>query len=236
MAPAGRIILTRSREQNRPWQDALERAGAVVVSIPAIRFTTLDPPADLDTADYDWILFTSPQGVRAFFEAGLAPADAKLGVLGAGTAEALLRQGYRDHLDVRLRDGSELARAFIDHVDAPASVLLPGAETRMPDPAATLIQAGHRVREVPLYRTEATPAREMGDVAPGPDDTVFFASPSAVRAFHDAFGVTGRCVAIGETTAITTRRFGYPTLVADQPNLESMAATLGLTLDTETEK
>lgn len=232
-----RIVLTRTAEQCRPWRTALESAGLRTLTLPLLRFSLLDPPGDLDPQGYDYVLFTSPQGVASFFDAGLETGAARVGVLGDGTAGTLAACGGTDHLGLRARDGAGLARAFTAAHDGPADILLPGPERRLEEPKTTLEAAGFAVTVLPLYRTDAVPAAELPAEPFRPDDLIFFASPSAVRAFVAAWGVRPRCVAIGETTAQAAREADFETAVADAPDLSAMvrAAGLGVELSTHPE-
>ncbi len=223
-----RIILTRTREQCRPWRHALEAAGCDVLEMPLLRFALLPVPSDLDPASFDWILFTSPQGVRAFCDAGLPTGDARLGVLGDGTAAALRACGREDDLGARERDGAGLARVFTSKVEAPASVLLPGPERRLTEPRATLEAAGFAVTELPLYRTDAVPPSELPERPWQDGDLVFFASPTAVRAFAAAWGPAVPCIAIGETSARAASDAGFSVTTAASPDLQAMVLAAGL--------
>ena len=109
MTAPRRIILTRSREQCDAWQPTLAAAGLEVLCLPLIRYTPRPLPADLDSTTWDWVLFTSPQAVRAFCAEQLEIGAAKLGTLGAGTGESLARAGHEDSLGVRAADGSSFS-------------------------------------------------------------------------------------------------------------------------------
>ncbi len=226
MGAARRIVLTRTAEQCRPWRAALEAAGHEVLELPLLRFVGLPVPDPAPAADV--ILFTSPQGVRSFFDAGLRPGRARTGVLGDGTAAALAACGGADDLGLRAADGAELARRFLASYPEPCRVLLPGPAKRLTEPRASLEAAGFTVAELPLYRTEAVPPAELPDAPLRADDLIFFASPSAVRACAAAWGATAPCVAIGGTTAAAAREAGFDTLVADEPTLEAMVLAAGL--------
>ncbi|MBU2691503.1 MAG: uroporphyrinogen-III synthase [Candidatus Eisenbacteria bacterium] len=220
--------MTRAREQNRQWETSLKSIGIDVLNLPLIRFSPLKAPAAVDTAGFDWILFTSPQGVRSFFEAGLRPGAAQLGVLGEGTAGVLAACGYRDDLGARVRTGHELATFFCRMVKAPARVLLPGALKRLAQPKADLTQAGFSVTELPLYKTEPVPAAELPENPFKPGDVILFASPSAVTSFVLAYKERLPCAAIGETTAETARGEGFDPFVAENPDLPSLCRAVGL--------
>ena len=68
-----RIVVTRTRKQASGLSSQLRALGADVIELPTIR---IEPPSDLrefaelvqDAHSYDWIVFTSPNGVDAFFE------------------------------------------------------------------------------------------------------------------------------------------------------------------------
>ena len=111
---------------------------------------------------------------------------------------------------------------------APATILLPGPERRLPEPVATLADSGFAVTALPLYRTEPVPADELPPAPFLPGDVVFFASPSAVRACVAAWADRPDCVAIGETTAAAAREAGWTPVVADSPDLSAMARACGL--------
>ena len=228
MTFSGRIVLTRQRESNRTWAMRLESAGLAVLDLPLVRFVPLAVPLEFDVAACDWILFTSPQGVRAFAAAGLDPRTAQVAALGPGTAAVFPDVGLRDDLGLATADGAELAVAFAAAVPAPAKVLLPGPAKRLREPRNTLERAGFTVTELPLYATAIVPAAELPATPLAPGDIVFFCSPSAVRAFVGAWSERPDCVAIGETTAATARDAGFPTRVAATPDLEAMVLAAGL--------
>jgi len=100
-----RVVITRSREQGPELARRLEALGATVYSVPTIRFA---PPDDTDPLDraiadldrFDWVVFTSPNGVRFFWERlaalGFGPeklAGPRVAAIGPGTAAELTRRG-----------------------------------------------------------------------------------------------------------------------------------------------
>ena len=235
MVRPNRIVLTRERERCREWRDRLQGVDAELLELPLLRFEPLAPDPTAAAAAYDWILFTSPQGVRAFAEAGLAPGGARVGALGAGTAAALAEHGLPDDLGVRAEDGAALAQAFTQRVRVACAVLLPGPARRLAEPRRTLEAAGHRVVELPLYRTTAVPPAELPAAPFAPGDVVFFASPSAVRIFADVWRERPACVTIGATTSDAAREAGFDPVAADSPDPEAMARACGLDPSPETE-
>lgn len=228
MDSPARIVLTRQRESNQAWAESLADADRPFLELPLLRFELLPVPQDFDPEGYDWILFTSPQGVRAFAAAGMRPGTALVAALGAGTRAALAERGWRDDLGVDCLDGAELARAFAARIQPPARVLLPGPERRLDNPRNALETAGFTVSELPLYSTQPADPDSLPVTPFATGDIVFFCSPSTVRAFTATWDERPPCVAIGETTATVAREHGFPTVVAASPDLNAMILAAGL--------
>jgi len=233
-AAARRLVLTRGAEASRPWQRRLESAGIPCLVVPLLRFTPLPVPDHVRHRRFDWIMFTSPQAVRAFAAAELSAGDARIASLGKGTTGALHQIGLSASLESWEQDGAGLARVFCTQLEASVSVLLPGPLRRLAEPRATLERAGHRVTELPLYRTDPVPPEELPADPWREGDVVLFASPSAVRAFVAAWRQRPPCVAIGATTAAACREHGFPTRVAARPDLEHLVQAAGLDASTLT--
>lgn len=229
MTTGRRIVLTRQEQQNRPWAERLRAAGHAVLELPLVRYRALVTRAEqVPAKGCDWILFTSPHAATAFCALGVDTGRARLTCLGSGTAAALAAAGRSDVLDLDTRDGAEFAAAFVSCVGPPGRLLLPGSARRLAEPRTTLEAAGFVVVEVALYDTEAVPPAELPAAPLQADDLVFFASPSAVRAFVGAYAERPACVAIGETTERAAREAGFPVAVAATPDLEAMVLAAGL--------
>lgn len=225
--PAGRrIVLTREAQGNAPWLARLQELGLPALDLPLLQYEVLDPPPP--AGRWDWVLLTSPQGARAFAAWAGRPAGARLGTLGEGTRAALEAVGLFDELGCNAPDGAALAQAFLASVTAPCRVLLPGAASRLSEPAKTLRAAGYEVLDVPLYRTSAVPPEQLPAAPLASGDVIFFCSPTAVRAFAAAWKDRPESVAIGATTAAVAREAGFPVEVAATPALDAMLEAAGL--------
>jgi uroporphyrinogen III methyltransferase/synthase len=94
------VVVTRAREQASELRARLEELGAEVVELPAISVEPVEFSLP-DLGAYSWLVLTSPNGVDALFDRGLAPAgrDARafqrvrVAAIGPGTAAALARRG-----------------------------------------------------------------------------------------------------------------------------------------------
>lgn len=194
------VAVTRTRAQASALSARLRALGASVVELPTIDIV---PPPSYDEADaciarlagYRFIVFTSANGVEAFFRrlalAGLdsrALACARIAAIGPATAEELAAHGvaadfvpgeYRAEAvaDVLIEAG--LARG--DWVLVPRALEAREALPRM------LRARGARVDVAPVYRTVPPPRASvepaLSRMAAGEVDAVTFTSSSTVRNF-----------------------------------------------------
>jgi uroporphyrinogen III methyltransferase/synthase len=161
-----RIVVTRTRKQAGALTSQLRALGADVIELPTIR---IEPPTDLrefgelvqDAHQYDWIVFTSPNGVSAFFEMFFKLYDdarevggAKFAAIGPATA-----QRVRDfHLHVDLQPEDFVAEAIIREFQKQGGVenlriLIARAEKARDVLPKELSKLGAIVDEAFAYRT-----------------------------------------------------------------------------------
>jgi uroporphyrinogen III methyltransferase/synthase len=194
------VVVTRAREQASELTVRLAALGATVVEMPAIRLVPIDFVVP-DLTAFDWVVFTSANGVDAFFERGLAPAGrdsralapVRIAAIGPGTAAALARRGLRADLVPERFVAESLLDAF---AEGTGRVLLARAEVARDVLPEGLAAKGYEVEVLAVYRTEPVPpaadalARLRGgaDAAGGPIDAITFTSSSTVDNFCDAVG------------------------------------------------
>lgn len=181
--------------------------------------------------EWDWLAFTSANGVDAVFAhldalgadaRGLA--GARLAAVGPGTEEALRARGLRADLVPDRATTRALADALVGAAP-PGRVLLPRADIATPTLTEALVEAGWEATEVEAYRTvrpsdlpaEARERLEAGDV-----DVVAFASSSTVRNLVDLLGGAPdpplRVASIGPVTSQTCRELGLPVHAEADPH------------------
>jgi uroporphyrinogen III methyltransferase/synthase len=214
------IVVTRAREQASSLRTRLEELGAEVIELPSIAIEPVDfevPPL----AEYAWLVFTSANGVDAFFDRGLAPAglDARalggvrVAAIGPGTSDALARRGICVDLLPERFVAESLLAAFPDPEQAGERVLIARAESARDVLRQGLTAGGYSVSVLGVYRTvpvEPEPA-DLARVRAGEVDAVTFTSSSTVTNFCDAVGPDAapvRVVSIGPVTSDTARERG----------------------------
>ncbi len=225
------IVITRPELQSESFADLLQGLGARVIHFPTIRIV---PPASWDSCDnalnkldsYQWIVFTSANGVRFFFqrlgESGRDIRDLKgirLCTIGPATAEALEAMGLRVDLvpDEYISEG--VVRAFADQDIRGLRILLPRAETARDIIPEGLTGQGAQVDVVTVYRTISSGGKkaELGAfMKQGHVDVITFTSPSTVAGFMEIMGkdfilpAKVKIAAIGPVTAAAVKKAGLP--------------------------
>ena len=209
-----RIIVTRARAQAGGLAASIEALGGEVIECPTIEII---PPADFARFDvalknieaYDWLIFTSINGVAPFLErlkhVGKSVGDlgnVKIAAIGSETAKRLEVAG----LSVSLVPVRYQAEGILDSLDAgtmPAKrVLIPRAAKARDVLPETLRQWGASVDVVEAYRTVA-PAIDITGVKQrferGAVDVVTFTSSSTVRNFVQLFGGAPLASIVGDS-------------------------------------
>jgi uroporphyrinogen III methyltransferase/synthase len=232
-----RILITRARQQAGDLAQALAERGAVPIVFPTIEIAPPDDYTPLDNAlkqlpGYDWLVFTSVNGVAAFCDR-LAAAGLDAGTLrgrrtaaiGPATARALSQRGVQ----AELVPDEYVAEAIVDGLGEVVGqwILLPRAEVAREALAEELGRRGAVVHEIPVYRT--LPARPDGaalaELHQGLD-VLTFASASAVHNFVVLLSQAGLSISrllgraqvacIGPITAQAARELGLPVHVQAQ--------------------
>lgn len=244
------VLVTRAREQASNFRKALEERGARCVEFPTIAVT---PPASWEPLDaalasigrYDWLIFTSVNGVRFFMDrlwaAGRdvrALAGMRLAAIGPKTAESLERFGLR--LDVVPQEyrAESLLEALGEETVRGCRFLLPRAAQARDVLPQTLRRWGAEVDVVPAYET--IPAAEGAEkvaamLEQGEIHVVTFTASSTVRFFVQALShrdvprlLQKTLVAcIGPITADTARSLGiHPAVIAEEYTIPGLVRAL----------
>lgn len=246
-----RIAVTRAREQSPELAAKLTALGADVIELPLIAVTKdIDLHALHDVlselGSYDWIVFTSANGVRFFFEEFLRVYDdiRSLGLLrfaavGDTTAAAIREKHLKIECQPKVATGAALADDLIatGSLDS-AKVLVVSGNMNREDLVEKLEEARAIVDRLQVYKTEKTdlaadPA--AADFRTRGADAILFASSSAVQSFVDQAAALKLAKAakrplagsIGPQTSETMKKVGMPIdFTAKTPSLDALVEAL----------
>ena len=233
-----RIVITRPHAQAAEFAEMLEAWGAEVVPFPTI--VTVPPPslAALDDAirrasDFDWVVFTSANGVRVFFErlrsVGADVRDwhrARFAAIGPQTARALQALCVRVEAVPDEFRAEAVVAALAQIGVSGARILLPraaGARAVLPQ---RLRDHGATVEDIATYTTvlPRSNAQELHSLLlRNAVDVVTFTSSSTVHNFVALFeGSLAEVLrhtiigCIGPVTAETARSYGMDVTIQPQ--------------------
>ena len=251
-----RVVLTRASDRNSELHEKLVALGAEVLELPLIRVSKSVRNEDLaevfpELGGYDWLVFTSANGVRFYFEEFFRVFDdirslglIRLACVGEATAKVITAL----HLKVECLPATATAEALAAELIATGSL----------DHAKVLVVTGNQNRETLVSKLEEARAivdclqvyqTEKNDLRGEPvaedfrtqgADAILFASSSAVQSFVDQAAAlklakdARRPVAgsIGPQTSETMRKTGIPIdFTAKEPSLDSLVAALVKQLD-----
>ncbi|HTM53613.1 MAG TPA: uroporphyrinogen-III C-methyltransferase [Pirellulales bacterium] len=221
-----RIVVTRPAHQSSEFMLALSNLGALVHSQPAIEIGPPDDWAPVDAAiariaDFDWLVFSSVNGVRALLDRLLAHRDLRalgglrLAAIGPGTADELARYHLRADLvpsDYR----AESLAAALAQAAAPASrFLLVRASRGREILAEELSKHAAEVEQVVVYssRDVLEPDPEvLGQLRGGAIDWITVTSSAIARSLVRMFGNDlrgAKLASISPVTSETLRSLGF---------------------------
>jgi uroporphyrinogen III methyltransferase / synthase len=222
-----RIVTTRAKGRDPALAAGLRTLGADVIEMPTIEIEAAADYGPLDRAlgelaSYDWVIFTSVNGVRCFLDrldasaADLRTLRAKICAIGPATRAAIEAL----HLKVDLM-GSEyvaegLLAAFAPYDLAGRRILLPRAAVARDLVPVELARRGARIDVVEAYRTvmpeDAGPQAARIFRGGRKPDCITFTSSSTVQNFVAAAGADAlqgvKVASIGPVTTATARRLG----------------------------
>lgn len=224
------ILVTRPAHRAAELAQRLRASGADVACLPAIELSPLRDTRRMRRTlqrlrTYDWVLFTSPEGVAQWMAhcasangAGRAMSDLKIGAIGPTTAASVAQQGWRVACLPRAFHQEGFLQALRRFPWRGKRVLIPRALQAREKLPETLRRWGATVDVLPLYA--ARPARGVQRgitrlLRHGRIDLVTFTSSQCVEQFLDALAPTDKrrlfeqaaVASIGPITSASVRRF-----------------------------
>jgi len=191
-----RILITRSRQQASALSALLAREGADPVELPTVEIAPVEDPFELDgcigdAGSFDWVVFTSTNGVDSFFgrlasmgRDARALGGVHIAAIGPATARALAERGVVADFVPNVFTTDAVADGFRTFDLSGKRILLPHADIAPGTLAGGLRNQDADVREVTAYRTvvpreAAARAREL--LGSGTITVATFTSSSTVR-------------------------------------------------------
>lgn len=251
-----RVVVTRAREQSGHISARLRDLGAEVLEIPTIKIVPPTRREDLVDAllelnSYDWLVFTSPNGVSTFFEYFFRQfhdmrdiGGARIAAVGPATAKRLKEL----HLQVDLMPDEALASSIAEAFSRFQSIenlkiCLLRAEVANNELPAALEALGAIVDDIPCYKTVPETEDAGGNaitLTEAGADWILFTSGSTVCSFHERFNLPRllqkfprlKTASIGPETSKALRELQIkPAIEAQEHTVDGLLAALITALD-----
>ncbi len=245
-----KIIVTRARAQASDMVTLLNRLGAECIEIPVIKIAKPSDNSDLVNAvkrigSFDWIVFTSVNGVKFFFKTLFDTkkdvrvlGHLKFACIGPATKEKLKEFGIICDIIPQTYKAESVAEAFADVALTNKKVLLPRARKARSVLPEELKKMGAHVMEVVAYETitDATDNFLLKTLSKESRiDVITFTSSSTVENFKSLVSdkqletiLTNACIAcIGPITAKTASANGIvPDIIAPDYTIPGLVTAI----------
>lgn len=242
------VVVTRAKSQSRELTEKIEALGGSVIEFPVIRFDPPDDYAPLDHAlsslsQFDWLIFTSVNGVEAFWsraeslQVDLQPLqELKIAAIGSKTAKAIEKHQLQVDLISPQFYAESLVEALRLRVTQGDRVLIPRANIARDLIPDTLRELGCEVVAVDAYQTRIDGENREEVVKAFREervDLITFTSSSTVRNFvtlitevepnYQQLLAPSKIVCIGPICAGTAESLGLKVnAVADPATIEGL--------------
>lgn len=236
-----KIVVTRPKQMTSIMAKKLRDEGAEVLELPAIATIPIKNNTPLEKAleqmhRYRWIAFTSPTGVRVFFEEMRrakkdirSMGNCKIAAIGAGTGKELEGRGIFVDLMPEVYDGIHLGQALAQSGEPGCRVLLPRAKCGNPQLVDSLEKAGFLVDDVAIYDTlyhKQEIIDEKAEFESGAIDWAVFTSASTVAGFVESTKgldyTRVRAACIGKQTRQAAQKYGMKCYTAKEATMDSL--------------
>lgn len=216
-----RILITRSKEQARYFSKQIAALGGTSLEVPLIQFQhvsdTMQVQADIKSHidHFEWIVFTSVNGVKYFFDIYQGHLPNKIAVVGEKTKQALESHGYNVELVPQRFSAEDLIESF--EKETVSSVLLIQGNLARPLLREELSRIGYNVKQIVVYENviRVPEEKEWKWVKEGKVDLYTFTSPSTVHNFIELLGLPkGPVATIGPITRSAAEKAGITVAIS----------------------
>jgi uroporphyrinogen III methyltransferase/synthase len=228
-----RIVITRDRAHAPDLAEPLESLGAEALLLPVIEIREAQDPKPLNDAiaalaSYDWLIFTSANGVRYFTDRldkspyDLRSLKARICTIGPATKAAVEALHLKVDLMPREYVAESLVEAFANENLESCRILLPRAAVARDIVPRELTRRGAQVDVVEAYQTIAPPDLPVRAILDRKPHWITFTSSSTVTNFIAAAGREAldemKIASIGPITSATLREHQIEPTVEAQPH------------------
>ncbi|MGR5984838.1 uroporphyrinogen-III synthase [Bacillus cytotoxicus] len=234
-----KVLVTRARHQAGQMSATVRKESGIPMEIPLLRMDGVSQEKLQSVAKqlhvYDWIIFTSKNGVRFFLEAihQKLPPAVKIVAVGIKTAQELEARGYQVHFVPTAFVAETFAMEFVQTLNGTERILFPKGNLARDVISVKLREAHILVEELVVYETKLNDEKKEDLIATlqsNQIDVITFTSPSTVDSFVKLLEGTNwrewikKCTiaCIGPITEKEARKYFKNVLVPEEYTIESL--------------
>ncbi len=237
-----KILVTRPAAQAKALIEQLESKNAKVICIPTIAIEPITDYTEIDRkiselSNYDWLIFTSANGVFYFFQRlqylDGAITDTKIAVVGEKTAKKVQQFGYK----VDAMPEKYVAENILEELGEVKNkkILMPVGNIARQELQTLLRKNNAQIDELVMYNTvnKKLTQEERKSIFESGIDYLTFMSPSAALSFATSIGeenmnqINAQVVCIGPKTAEGVKDLGFKNiLIAEKHTTEGIVKTI----------
>ena len=247
------FLITRPKQNASELAKRLREYGAQVLEVPAISTKPIEQNKALrevleqgylpgEAPSERWLVFSSPIGVRTFFEQlvlqGMDVRNLmqngvilKVAAIGSATKRELAQYGLCADVTPAVFNAKCLGEAIAAEAKADSEIVIVRAKEGSKELTPPLEAAGLKVKDIATYQTVYEVNEVLSDAvkaafAKGEIDAVTFTSASTVRGFvnsiKDMDYTEVKAICIGEQTAAEAAKYGMQIVVSKEASIDSM--------------
>ena len=243
------IVVTRDEKGNAEFAAKIIQQGGNAIELATIKIKPLTQTNQFlkilaELAKFDWVIFTSSNGVSIFFDAlremgkdGRVFGSAKIAVIGSETAAKLSEFGIRADFVPSVFTSEDLGKELKEYTNLRGKkILLLRSEFASDELNKLLTQTGAEVQSAALYEivTQKNKCERLKErISKGMIDWLTFASPSSVKGFFEQIprdikkASNVRIASIGPITSQELKKIGIKVDVeADEHTIDGLLAAI----------
>ncbi len=244
------VVITRSRSQASELASRLREKGACCVEFPTIEIEPIEGNIELHNeiekiSSYDWIIFTSVNGVDLFFKDlfslgkdSRALYKVKICAIGPATEKRVRHFSINPDLVPKKYIAESIVESLRQMGIEGKDILIPRAKEARDVLPIELEKSGARVKVVPVYKTvigDGDPQGVIEKIKARGIDYISFTSSSTVKNFFSLvskeilleYGDEVRFACIGPITAKTLKKFGFePHIIPNEYTIPALVKAI----------
>lgn len=222
--------ITRDKKQLASLIQKAELKNINIIPLPLTEIISLltDDNQIPDLAQFDWLIFSSANGVHTFFahyQEATLPRSVKIAVVGKKTADAVRSYNLEVQFQPTKAYGKNLFEEFINkYNDQLLQILYVRAEKTICNPTELFAQTKIKYNELITYKSQEKTVNVSEIDRLTDSDYILFTAPSSVTSYKNQFGIPkAKLIAIGTTTEDAIENNNWITdIILDIPEIESV--------------